>query len=90
MPAAALSLPWLGLSCLGQPLHQPACSHTWPSPTQPPPAVLCCRPRGAGPAQAGLASFYRQIPKCLRCRGDIKTWRGGADDAPGLCPACAA
>lgn len=46
----------------------------------------------AGPAagrQAGMSHFFRPVPKCLGCRLSLSGFRGDADDAPGLCAACA-
>lgn len=44
---------------------------------------------GSGGRQMGMMSFFKATAKCLGCRRGMPEFKGEADDAPGLCDACA-
>jgi len=46
-------------------------------------------PGSSGQRQMGMMQFFKATAKCLGCRRALTTFKGVAEDAPGLCDSCA-
>jgi len=45
-------------------------------------------PGSSGQRQMGMMQFFKATAKCLGCRRALTTFKGAAQDAPGLCDSC--